>query len=369
LAIDMRVVVCGGGVIGACIAYYLSTRGAEAVVVERTAVACAASGKSGGFLALDWCDGSPLERLARRSFELHAHLAETAPGDWGYRRLTTYGGFAGPAFRARPSGANLPWLAEHASVGRRLGTPDTTAQVQPAAFTAAMMHAARAAGAELRLGCVTGVVRGPNGVDGVSVEGEVVQADAVVIAMGPWSMMAADWLPIPRVLGLKGHSVIFETSDEVPAEALFLDVDDGEGPVSPEIYPRPDGTTYVCGISSESPVPKDPADVAPDPGAVERLEAIAASLSPILRRARVAARQACYRPVTLDGLPLIGAAPGVPGAYIATGHSVWGMLNGPATGEAIAELILDGETRHVDLAPFDPARLPAVDARRAGQLS
>ena len=49
----MRVVICGGGVIGACTAYFLSLRQVEVVVVERTGVACAASGKSGGFLALD----------------------------------------------------------------------------------------------------------------------------------------------------------------------------------------------------------------------------------------------------------------------------------------------------------------------------
>ena len=71
----MRVVICGGGAIGAAIAYYASQRGIEAIVVERTGVACAASGKSGGFLALDWCDGSALGPLARRSFQLHGELA------------------------------------------------------------------------------------------------------------------------------------------------------------------------------------------------------------------------------------------------------------------------------------------------------
>ncbi len=67
----MRIVIYGGGVIGASIAYFLSCLGARPVVVESTGVACAASGKSGGFLALDWCDDTPLEQLARRSFELH----------------------------------------------------------------------------------------------------------------------------------------------------------------------------------------------------------------------------------------------------------------------------------------------------------
>ena len=91
----MHVLICGGGVIGASIAYFLSCRGVKATVIEGTGLACAASGKSGGFLALDWSDGSPLAPLARRSFALHAELAEEIAEDWGYRRLDTYGGFAG----------------------------------------------------------------------------------------------------------------------------------------------------------------------------------------------------------------------------------------------------------------------------------
>ena len=53
----MRVLICGGGVIGASLAYFFSRRGARPMVIERTGLACASSGKSGGFLALDWCDG------------------------------------------------------------------------------------------------------------------------------------------------------------------------------------------------------------------------------------------------------------------------------------------------------------------------
>jgi glycine/D-amino acid oxidase-like deaminating enzyme len=80
--------------------------------------------------------------------------------------------------------------------------------------------------------------------------------------------------------------------------------------------------------------------------------------------AKIVARQACFRPITRDGLPLIGRVAGVEGAYIATGHSVWGILNGPATGEAVSELILDGAARSIDLAAFDPARLPPFDPAR-----
>src|SRR6266487_3407392 len=77
-----RIVICGGGAIGAAIAYFASRRGARPVVIERHEVAGAASGKSGGFLALDWCRGSPLDRLARRSFALHAELSAELGNAW-----------------------------------------------------------------------------------------------------------------------------------------------------------------------------------------------------------------------------------------------------------------------------------------------
>jgi glycine/D-amino acid oxidase-like deaminating enzyme len=58
---------------------------------------------------------------------------------------------------------------------------------------------------------------------------------------------------------------------------------------------------------------------------------------------RIIAKQACFRPITPDYLPLIGQVPRTEGAYIATGHNVWGILNAPATVEAMAEFIVDGK--------------------------
>src|SRR2546429_8179604 len=85
-----HVLVCGAGVVGASVAYFLARRGIAVTVVERSGVACAASGKSGGFLALDWCDDSPLGPLARASFALHAELAKQLGADYGYRRVDTF---------------------------------------------------------------------------------------------------------------------------------------------------------------------------------------------------------------------------------------------------------------------------------------
>ena len=361
----MRVLILGGGAIGTSIAYHLAVRGADVVVIERNAVACAASGKSGGFLALNWCDQTPVESLARRSFALHAELAEELGGDWGYRRMTTYAGTIGRPASRTSRGAGPGWVSPEVAIDRRLGSTGTTAQVHPAAFTSAMMRAAMARGAELRLGRATELLRRGGRVIGVQLEGEALACDAVVIAMGPWSTLAAEWLPLPPVYGLKGHSLVFETGASLPPDALFLEYAEPAGSMlSPEVFPRADGTTYVCGISSDSPVPLDPDRVTPDDGAIDRLKTLCARLSPVLARSPILASQACYRPVTGDGMPLIGAISGARGAYVATGHSVWGILNAPATGEAMAELILYGTTRTVDLAPFDPTRLAALDPGR-----
>ena len=365
----MRVLVCGGGVIGTSVAYFLSCRGVEVTVIERTGVACAASGKSGGFLALDWCDGGPLETLARRSFALHASLAQEIDDTWGYRRLTTYSGVAGAraAGRHGRNARDLGWLSSDVTIDRRLGSTETTAQVHPCAFTAAMMRAAQARGAELRIGQVTGLMReaGSDQIAGVEVGSERIEGDAVVVAMGPWSILAGQWLPLAGVYGLKGHSLVFQTGAQISPDALFLEYREAGGAsLAPEVFPRDDGTTYVCGLSGESPLPVDPADVGPDPDALDRLRHMCARLSPILAEAPVLAGQACYRPVTEDGLPLIGPVAGVQGSYVATGHSVWGILNAPATGEAMAELIVDGAARTVDLSPFDPARLQPFDPAR-----
>ena len=178
------------------------------------------------------------------------------------------------------------------------------------------------------------------------------------------------WLPLPAVYGLKGHSIVFDTGERVPAEAAFIDYREQSGEVQgPEMFPRSDGTTYVCAISSESPLPIDPGEVAPDAGAIERLHAMCRDMSPVLAEAKVSRRQACFRPVALDGLPLIGRIAGVENAYVATGHSVWGILNAPATGEAMAELIADGRARTTDLAPFDPARLRPLDPRQLRRIA
>ena len=358
-----HVIVGGAGVVGASVAYFLARRGVAVTVVERSAVACAASGKSGGFLALDWCDGSPLGPLARASFALHAALAKEIGADYGYRRMDTF--MLAAREKGTPAGGHRVaaprWLDGSGVVTATLGSTETTAQVTPARFTAALLDAAQDRGARLRIALVEDVARRDGAASGiVTAEGETIEGDAVVLAMGPWTGRLAPRLRLPGVYGLKGYSVTLAAPD-VPAHALFVDYRTGDGrALEPEIFPRPEGEVYVCGMADPAPLPDSPEGVEVNADSCAVLARAVGRISTALAEARIVRRQACYRPVTDDGLPLIGRVPGLRGAYVATGHGPWGILNAPATGLALAELVADGAPSLVDLRAFDPARLRAA---------
>src|SRR5262249_40303306 len=145
---------------------------------------------------------------------------------------------------------------------------------------------------------------------GVEVDGRVIETDAIVVAMGPWSLLAAEWMVLPAVFGQRSPSIVYDTGTDVPAEALFLDCYEEDGSVvTVEVFPRADGSTHVTAFSDIAPLPIDSANVTPDADTIERLQAMCARLSPAFRADRIIARQACFRPVTEDGLPLIGKAP------------------------------------------------------------
>ena len=61
------------------------------------------------------------------------------------------------------------------------------------------------------------------------------------------------------------------------------------------------------------------------------------------------------RPMTPDGLPVIGAFPGLANTYVTSGHGMLGVTLAAGSALALADTVLHG-TRRPELAPFDPAR-------------
>uniref|UniRef100_A0A2P2IRT9 Putative oxidoreductase TDA3 n=1 Tax=Rhizophora mucronata TaxID=61149 RepID=A0A2P2IRT9_RHIMU len=363
-----RVVVCGGGVIGVCTAYFLAKKGVAVTLVEKSSIACAASGKAGGFLALDWCDGGPVESLARASFNLHRSLAQEldGPQSYGYRPLTTLSVTVKESqSQNQQSSSNIPsWVDGPARSPRIIGTTETTAQVHPQLFTRTLLKKAiESHGVEEVIGKVERIGMESGRVNSVVLEdGRAIESDAAVLALGPWSGKLEMLASLFRVYGLKVHSIVLEPKepDAVTDHALFLSYYPAQGdrPIDPEVFPRPTGEVYLCGMSAEVEVPDDPEQIVGNPESIQMLKRVARTTSSQLAEgeALVKAEQACFLPCTDDGVPVIGAIPGVEGCYVATGHSCWGILNGPATGAAVAELVVDGQSSIVDLARFSPAR-------------
>eukprot|EP00879_Flechtneria_rotunda_P003899 GHRR01004139.1.p2 GENE.GHRR01004139.1~~GHRR01004139.1.p2 ORF type:complete len:358 (+),score=109.03 GHRR01004139.1:58-1131(+) len=283
-----KVVICGGGIIGAATAYYLAQLGVGATVIERETIAAAASGKAGGFLALDWNDNSPVGPLARRSYALHKQLADTLGRETiGYREVDTIqvvGSAVPPRARSKWS-VNLPaWLDGHITKSSKLGAKSTTAQVHPAKLTTALMSVAETiGGAKVVIGTVTGISTSSSGaITGVKVQQESsngsikaeIAADAVVLAMGPWTGAARAWLPTaPATAGQKAHSCVFRPKEPMSDTMVFTAFRTADGRTTePELYPRPDGTVYVCGETDGSPVPSQgPAAVTADPKRIAAL--------------------------------------------------------------------------------------------------
>jgi glycine/D-amino acid oxidase-like deaminating enzyme len=373
-----HVVIAGAGVIGTSTAYYLAqNHGIPSTLIDPTGqIAPAASGKAGGFLALDWNDNSPVGELARRSFHLHQELADILGADTiQYRRLTCAAIQVDPDSGKnvnvkRPKGKKLQgieWAQQDGggdSQGtvlgvRSLGNEATIAQVHPKLLCQRLWEQTSkpvsegGVGSDLQKGKVVGACYESGKLVGAKLDdGTVVSCDALLFACGPW---AANIMK-----GVKYHSVVVPT-DRVLNQCVFF-----SGCGDPEVYVRPDSTAYCTGF------PDAAVTVTERPGEEEvRKENIATILESVRNASGNSERegalgqdpimeQACYLPTTDDGVPVMGMlsaeSMGGPDSYIAAGHSCWGILMGPASGESMASLIATGKSEQVDLSPFDPCR-------------
>ena len=385
-----RVVILGGGIQACSIAYYLSKRGVPSTIVERTAIAAAASGKSGGFLAGGWGDGGVTQTLHRESFALHASLAEELQLRT-YRKIPTLSVAGGPTLSdQRPP---VSWL--DGEVARAELMDDATAQVTPSELTARLHEEAmRVPGARTVIAEAARVIRerDPDDPDpdsnprvrGVEVRdndtGEitVIPADVCVVAMGPWSTRASEWFDVDvPMTGVKSVSLVYDASAAVAEEpaALFC-AEDANG-CHLEVYPRSTGEVYICGCGGSEYVDEsrllpggdlDRAErVTPDPSRVAAASASFAGLSASVGAGGPKKTQSCMRPCPPDALPILGGVPGTDGAYMCCGHNCWGILWAPISGKIVSELVADGRSS-VDLAPFSPGRFMTRAQRRGKKM-
>ena len=171
-------------------------------------------------------------------------------------------------------------------------------------------------------------------------------ADGVVVAAGLPSVKLLDGFGVHvPVQPARGYSVTIAGNGTPPRHALYLaEAKIGISPYSDGV--RLAGVFELGAARAEAPA-----------GAGERLLAAA---RPYLSGWRPDAdgpvvTWAGLRPATADGLPLIGALPGHPGLFVASGHGMLGITLAPATAALLAPLVLEGRMAP-ELEPFSPGR-------------
>ena len=233
-------------------------------------------------------------------------------------------------------------------------------QVDPYKLTNTLMtKAKRLAGSEVVIGSIENITKSDGKITGVIIDENQIQTDVVILAIGPWLHTACDWLKIPPINGHRVHSIVIrpKNHDVITPHAILADFSsDDMGHKKINILPRPDGNVFISGMDDNEGVPVNQAEVNPNQDALRQLHEIGGKISSYLQDSAIVEKGASYTPVPPPGnLPIIGLIPDVDGAYMAFG-GYWGVLNAPAVGLALSELVVDGECKRFDLAPFEPAK-------------
>jgi glycine/D-amino acid oxidase-like deaminating enzyme len=219
--------------------------------------------------------------------------------------------------------------------------------VEPYRLVLALTRAAERLGVMVRHGRAIGLRRDGGRITGVVLEREVLSCATAVLALGPWSAEASDWIGVPiDVRPLKGQILRLQA----PGPAVECSVGWGHNYATT----KTDGLLWAGTTEEEAGFDEESTHAARD-----EIGAALLRMLPAMADAQVAHQTACLRPVASDGLLVLGCVPGLDQVYVATGGARKGILYGPAIGHAIADLVLGRDTR-VALDAFAPGRFAGV---------
>ncbi|MGH3010861.1 MAG: NAD(P)/FAD-dependent oxidoreductase [Gaiellaceae bacterium] len=413
----MRVAIVGGGVVGICCAYELRQAGAEVVVLERGRLGFGASRGNTGWVCPSFTYPLPAPGIMREG--LAGMLRGGGPlairptvdpmfARWllGFRRsssrerwqegvrallalnartLELFDAYAaaGVSFEMHRSGLVLvgttsDGLASYMSLFRELRAlgfageisevgPSEACQLEPSLSRARIVGGVHAlvdryvrpetltAGLAAWLGErgvafheQTEITHTDATAEGVLLETSSgrIEADRAVVCAGASSAALLKLLGIRMPLvGARGYSLTVAGGSARPHHALYL----AEAKVGISSY---EDSVRVAGVFELGPT-REELDR-------KRLHAMISRVDPYFETWRPSEEQpllewAGLRPMTADGLPLIGPAPALPNVHVATGHGMLGVTLAPATAALLTPLVLEGREAP-ELVPFAPTR-------------
>ena len=299
------VAVIGAGIIGCSAAAFLAEGGLDVVVCDRTGIAAGASGRNSGVIQHP-IDG-PLAGLFAAALPLHREVLDLARPPDGILMLGATSAEGLPD-EVRPEVVEDASRIEPAV---RPGIPavraDTGWVVGPSAVTHAWAGRARAAGARF------------------VVTDTPPPADRTLVATGAWTDGVTPLYGVTAQIDVRSGHVLEEAGTNAAVE--------GAGG---ELF------TLVGDVLGSSASLEEP-----DPDAVARR--LAARAERFIGEIRLLGTRFCPRPLSPDGLPLVGALDDR--TYVCAGHGPWGISVGPATARMVADLLLHGTAPPPELAP------------------
>ena len=372
----------GAGIIGTSTAFNLARLGVrDVVVLDRTGVAAQASRLSAGLVRTHYSN-APEARLALRGLHWFENWSELVGGDPGFHRT----GLANPVAREDQEKLrrNVAML-QSVGVETQLVGPEELVELEPdmrvdedqlaayeprsgyadpARTTRAMADAARRAGVDIREGVeVTAITVEGDRVTGVVTAAGGISAPVVVLANGGWAvpLAAAVGVELPiEPVAIRLAFVERPTAMRRGPGGHLVVLDRAHG-----AYTRPDGTDHsLVGLAgsriSISAFDRYEAEVPPSGEFEELAIAQVARRFPSFQAARAVRRHSGPLDATPDLCAIIDRA-GRDGLFLAVGMSGSGFKKGPAIGEAVAEMVVHGESRTTPVGEFRLSRFVEND--------
>jgi sarcosine oxidase subunit beta len=362
------VVVVGGGVNGASIAHALAARGVRRVVlVEQAALASGASGRSSALVRMHYTNEWDA-RLAWASFPVFRDWPEVMGGPPVFTR-TGFLNVVGPEYADH--------LRKNVEMLRELGidtvalSPGELREVQPfvnvddvgaaayepesgyaspADVVTGLARRARELGARvLEWTTVTAIARQESRVTGVLTSAGPIEAPAVVVAAGAWAPRLCRAVGVPLPARVKGIDTVLVTRPPELARPHMTVIDNVQGS-----YFRPEsGALTIVGVPCQAwDLDPDATGAGLPPDAPAWGAQILMHRIPAMERATLARGFRAFDCYSADRHAILDRVPGLDGLYLATAFSGSGFKIAPAVGTCMAELILDGRARTVDIAAF-----------------
>jgi sarcosine oxidase subunit beta len=355
-------VVVGGGVIGASIAWHLASRGTKPVVFEKNLLGAGNTGRSAGGIRAQF-NSDVNVRLSLYSIGFFERFREILGADaefhqCGYLFLATT-----PALEKH--------FRERIEFQRRLGVDVsllTPAQVAdrwpflrtddlrnatwsprdgvagPYEVTIAFANAAKARGAVMHEQVeVTEILTKDGAVRGVRTSMGEFETDAVVVAGGPDTpgLLKPLGVDVP-ITPYRRHLYMTEKFPEIPDDIPLI-IDSATG-----LYFRKETGGIMMGMVDKNDPPTSSMNV--DEGYLEKLVEAALLRVPCLEHANIMNGWAGLYDSTPDHHAILGKVDEVRGLVVAVGFSGHGFMHSPAVGATIAEVVLDGAAKSVDIS-------------------